>query len=397
MYGSSLSLGKENRDIFLIFFRRETMRRLLLFLMGGLLCVAPNEALQAVPRSKVSLSSKPPEDPEKGLRLAVLATVPLCWGTFSPSVRYIYETETAHFFDAIPNGFSLAFSAAYYVVALCTLSLASTFQKTSSGGGPSPKGVSRAGLELGSYLFLGNCAQVVGLQSTTADAAAFLVQLTTIIVPTLEARLNGGYVSERTRRACLLAFCGVAVICGGDVLRHPGAFAGDSLIVLAAIFYSLHVVRLSAFAPHFEPLDLALAKAKTETFLAVLSVTLLFLYYTNDFDAFFSSTTANNDAPPLIAAVLWCGAVTTAYTIWAQSFGQRSVSPASANLIYTSQPIFSALFAYLLVGEQPTVSIAIGGTIILLAVLSDLLAEDLKGKHHLIGGAGERGGGNNRR
>ena len=54
---------------------------------------------------------------------------------------------------------------------------------------------------------------------------------------------------------------------------------------------------------------------------------------------------------PAIGATLWTGLVTCAYTIYAQSFGQRRVSPTEANLIYTVQPIFTALFAWGLLGE----------------------------------------------
>eukprot|EP00957_Ditylum_brightwellii_P084419 6419305-Ditylum_brightwellii.AAC.1 len=54
---------------------------------------------------------------------------------------------------------------------------------------------------------------------------------------------------------------------------------------------------------------------------------------------------------PAAGAILWTGWVTCAYTIYAQSFGQSRVSPTDANLIYTTQPLFSALFAWVILGE----------------------------------------------
>jgi drug/metabolite transporter (DMT)-like permease len=55
----------------------------------------------------------------------------------------------------------------------------------------------------------------------------------------------------------------------------------------------------------------------------------------------------------VVAAVLWTGWITCAYTIFAQSYGQSSggVSPTNANLIYSAQPIFTAFFAFLLLGQ----------------------------------------------
>ena len=78
----------------------------------------------------------------------------------------------------------------------------------------------------------------------------------------------------------------------------------------------------------------------------------------------------------LATAVVWCGAVTCAYTIWAQSFGQRGVTAARANLVYTSQPVFSALFAFGLLHEVPTAATLAGGGLILIAVAAEVLAMD---------------------
>jgi drug/metabolite transporter (DMT)-like permease len=58
--------------------------------------------------------------------------------------------------------------------------------------------------------------------------------------------------------------------------------------------------------------------------------------------------------PALLGATMYvdCGLVTCAYTIYAQSFGHRRVGPTDANLIYTEQPIFTALFAWELLGAR---------------------------------------------
>ena len=68
--------------------------------------------------------------------------------------------------------------------------------------------------------------------------------------------------------------------------------------------------------------------------------------------------------------------MTCAYTIWAQSFGQRGVTAARANLVYTSQPVFSALFAFGLLHEVPTAATLAGGGLILIAVAAEVLAMD---------------------
>ena len=227
---------------------------------------------------------------------------------------------------------------------------------------------------------------------------AFLVQLTTIFVPLLSA-LTAGTLSSiplPTWFACIAAFAGVIIMGaddkydGGENLIVAGSSSGphffddmnqlwnslqlsqgDILIVLAAVAYTMHVVRLGAYAPRTTPLKLASSKATTEAILSVLLViTLTFIGNNNDSLPEFVSQTADSvsqyfttistaiqqdggftSSKYIIGAILWTGWVTCAYTIYAQSFGQKRVNPTDSNLIYTTQPLFSSLFAYFLLGE----------------------------------------------
>ena len=319
-------------------------------------------------------------------RVAVLCTVPVAWGTYAPAVKAVYGLPTP------PPG--VVFSAAYYVVALgCLLSLSAVGRGSGEEGtseldegsvliigGRREGSVLWAGVELGGYLFVGNLFQVYGLQTISADAAAFLVQLTTIIVPVLESVTTGGRVAQSTVIASGVAFLGVAVLCAEGLDANASLITGDLCVVAAAFLYSLHVVRLSALAPNIPPVRLATAKASVEAVLAIGSVGALYsLTPFVDGRAFFEALTLPSaDSETLRAlgfATLWCGAITCAYTIWAQSFGQRDVPPSRANLIYTSQPIFSAVFAFGLLGEMPTPATLGGGALILGAVVSEVFRE----------------------
>jgi len=341
----------------------------------------------------------------RALGILVLMTVPLSWGTYAPVVRYVYEID-----PPVPG---FVFSAGYYLVAsLSLLTLANLTDKQqqqqdvaasntdnaknenaiikNSPNDDSTSSLStlpiQGGLELGVYLFLGNALQVIGLKTVPADRAAFLVQLTTVMVPLVSAATTGSFFSIplRTWIACLLAFSGVIVMgfdgkeISGDLSSSLSSITdtftgGDLLIVLAAFVYTLHVVRLGRYAPSTTPISLAASKATTEAILSIgLVLGLLactngdtqglpsFVAETgNDISNFFTSignAFNTNSIPmstllPAAGAILWTGWVTCAYTIYAQSFGQSRVSPTDANLIYTTQPLFSALFAWVILGE----------------------------------------------
>lgn len=337
---------------------------------------------------------------DKILGILVLLTVPLSWGTYVPVVRYLYAIQ-----PPVPG---FVFSACYYTLAAITTSSLAFWQSRKatafdSGNTSQTEKQSmpiRAGLELGAYLFIANCLQVIGLRTVESDRAGFLVQLTTVMVPFVEALFAGNLatVPIKTWLACVFAFIGLFVMgLDGRVVSDPvSAFIaalssftrGDILIIGAAMLYTLHVVRLGAYARETTPMKLAASKATAETIFSVVLVgglaafssvageqsgLLGFASSTGkeilNFFASFKEGLANGSISqsvllPAVGAVLWTGWVTCAYTIYAQSFGQSRVSPTNANLIYTFQPIFTALFGWLLLGETMGPSGFLGGAII---------------------------------
>eukprot|EP00543_Licmophora_paradoxa_P004242 CAMPEP_0202456414 /NCGR_PEP_ID=MMETSP1360-20130828/13670_1 /ASSEMBLY_ACC=CAM_ASM_000848 /TAXON_ID=515479 /ORGANISM="Licmophora paradoxa, Strain CCMP2313" /LENGTH=373 /DNA_ID=CAMNT_0049076203 /DNA_START=225 /DNA_END=1346 /DNA_ORIENTATION=+ len=330
--------------------------------------------------------------------ILVLLTVPLAWGTYTPAVKYLYELQ-----PAVPG---FVFSAAYYVVAsIVLISLVVWNEDDFAKDLPI-----RGGLELGLYLFIGNAFQVIGLKTIPSDRAGFIVQLTTVMVPLMQALIYKVAIPLKVAAACLMAFAGVIVM-GLDGKEFGtdsfGAIeTGDLLIVCAAFFYTLHVVRLSRYVQDSTPLKLAATKAMAEAFLSI-SLVSIFLGASGvgdsisaapvvaardagvEISTFFSDlqsglssgTVTLATMTPAIGAVLWTGLVTCAYTIYAQSFGQSRVSATEANLIYTAQPLFTSLFAFFLLGETLG-SAGIGGAILigsaLFVVSSDENTDDTR-------------------
>ena len=80
-----------------------------------------------------------------------------------------------------------------------------------------------------------------------AGVAAFIVQLTTVIVPLLEAFVYKTRIPALTWAACLLALTGVTVFASDGLLNadpsavDTTALQGDALVALGAVFYSWYV------------------------------------------------------------------------------------------------------------------------------------------------------------
>ena len=299
--------------------------------------------------------------PDKLLGTLVLLTVPISWGTYVPVVRYLYAIQ-----PPVPG---FVFSACYYALAAITTTSLAAWQSSKKSSDDSldqhsdePSMPLMGGIELGSYLFIANCLQIIGLRTVESDRAGFLVQLTTVMVPFVEALFAGNLltVPVGTWIACIFAFLGLFIM-GLDgkaaLLNDPisalvvtlSSFTqGDFLIIGAAILYTLHVVRLGAYAKETTPMKLAASKATVETIFSTLLVVGLMSLAPLDTQngllgfavqsgkeiiTFFSSFTtglANGSVPKsallsATGAVLWTGWVTCAYTIYAQSFGQSRV------------------------------------------------------------------------
>ena len=86
--------------------------------------------------------------------------------------------------------------------------------------------------------------------------------------------------------------------------------------------------------------------------------------------------TSPSFASLFLPAAAWTGVVTCAYTIYAQSYGQRYVTATKSNLIYTAQPLFSAAVAAVLVGERLGGWGVAGAAVVMAAVGGAVLFED---------------------
>ena len=205
-----------------------------------------------------------------------------------------------------------------------------------------------------------------------------------------------------------MAFAGVGVISldgkagpssGVDVLSLSltdlSLSGGDLLIVGAAVLYTFHCVRLELYAKTTSAVQLAFTKAVTEMSLSLGAAVSLVVcsnvlstdgednaillsciasgHSIKSFVSDFLDTLLQSEAGASVlaaaAATAWIGLVTVAYTISAQSYGQKYVKAATANLIYTTQPLYTAFFAWLVLGETLGPLGYTGGVIILLAVL----------------------------
>jgi len=220
-----------------------------------------------------------------------------------------------------------------------------------------------AAAELGMWLFAGYQLQAYGLGSTTASHGAFSGTFTVLAVPIL-AGLSGRKIPVSTWIAAVVAIFGVGLLTGDGAGGGEGApILGDFLCVLSAFFFGVHKWRTEKYTTELE--DTGELMAMQLGVLAGASMLLL----VPELGTFFSSHGVK-DAVGAVPGIPWLelaymAVFTTSLTLWIEVEALKAVSAPTAALIYTSEPLWGTIFAYLFLGDRFGPTGWIGATLII--------------------------------
>jgi drug/metabolite transporter (DMT)-like permease len=238
----------------------------------------------------------------------------------------------------------------------------------------------QAGLELGLWKMLGTTANLYGLSLTTADHGAFLIQLTTLIVPTVQG-IMGVPIPDRIKTAIALALGGVFLFTSDPTAGGVGAAAatdaansmalGDAMCVVAAGFYATYDLRLFKWGKLVKARELITGKILTQ---AVLSTLLLLGLGYGEAADFVANATWDNSGNIVLLA-LWAGLAVNAVAPFLQVGGQQAVGPTRAQTLYASQPLWAAIISFVFLGETVGQQGLIGGAAFLSALFLAATAE----------------------
>jgi drug/metabolite transporter (DMT)-like permease len=192
----------------------------------------------------------------------------------------------------------------------------------------------RAGLVLGILFFVGNVLQTTGLKYTTAGVSGFITALSVVMVPPIALVV----LKEKPRIGALvgviLAMIGLALLTLGDGLS---AGLGELLTVGCAIAFAFHIVYVTKYGSVTEPTVMVAVQLGLSAIAAFAMAGL--------------TGTAAAPSPAALKAAIYLGLVATAFAFVMQVYAQRLTTATRAALIFTLEPVFAAIFAYLVAGE----------------------------------------------
>lgn len=276
----------------------------------------------------------------------VLIIVTFIWGT-----TFIVVQDAVHFLPP------LAFNSIRFFMASLFLLMFLLFLQPIHGY--LTKDLLRDGGKIGVWLFAGYALQTAGLQYTTTAKSGFITGLSVILVPFFAYLVLKQIPNFKALLGVLFSGTGLYLLTG------PGSLTfniGDFYTLLCAVAFALHITFTGRYAPRYQALPLA--------WVQITSVSLF---------SFMGSILFEKGAllqvPGMISQpeVVWGLATTsilaTAVAFFAQTICQKYTKATHVALIFTMEPVFAGLTAFLYRHEVFTPFSIMGSLLILIGMV----------------------------
>ncbi|WP_291564671.1 MULTISPECIES: DMT family transporter [unclassified Clostridium] len=192
-----------------------------------------------------------------------------------------------------------------------------------------------------------------GLKYISASNAGFLISLSVVLIPVISFIFLKQKIDKKVIGGVCLALIGIALLTLNTELRLS---SGDILCILCALLFATHIVVTSIFTQKVDSIALGVLQLG---FVGIFSVVFSMLIETVKLP---SNTTS-------WFVVLSLSILCTAVGYIVQTTAQQYTSATHTGLILSLEPVFSAVFAYVFLGEILTKKGYVGAVILLLSVL----------------------------
>lgn len=215
------------------------------------------------------------------------------------------------------------------------------------------KGDFKYGAAAGVVLAFAYITQTIGLELTTAAISGFLTGLYVVLTPLLAWLFLKQKISLKIALGAMLAAVGLGVLSGAASTVEFQL--GQIWLIACAVLYAVHILILGHFGQgrnsyRFAMLQIAFVAVVTWGFALV--------------DGY--------QPPPnwsVWFAILFTALLSTVFAFWVQTWAQTIIEPSRVALLITSEVVFTALIA-VGVGQEPlTLTMVLGGSIMVIAML----------------------------
>jgi drug/metabolite transporter (DMT)-like permease len=215
----------------------------------------------------------------------------------------------------------------------------------------------RQGCIMGVMLFGAYAFQTVALLYTSASNTGFLTGLNVIMVPLISSLMLRHHISGAVKCAVALSVAGLFLLCGNGSWNFN---LGDLLAAICAVCVSLHLIYTGEFARSSDYYWL------TAVQLGVVALLSLIFALARHKPVFVWQ-------PQLLVTLLICSLIATVFAFLVQTSMQRYISHTNTALIFCTEPVFAALYAWIAIDERLGFYGMIGALLILGGMILSIL------------------------
>ena len=275
--------------------------------------------------------------PQWGADLSLLLVTAI-WGTTFVIVKNAIEQVTPMYFLALR--FSLA--------ALVLAAMPGTINGL--------RHCWRRTLTPGILLATAYALQTYGLIHTTASRAGFITGLSVVLVPILYSIMKRTSPTLPILAGAAISTLGLALMSGSSSVPLN---IGDVYVLGCALCFALQIIIVGQRAGETPPLSLTLGMLATAAT----------LFWPGALQELFYHGTAPIPSQSALWAVVVTAVFATSIAFYLQCKMQRFTTPSHTALIFSAEPVFAALFAYLLAKETLGPLGFLGGALIVSGIL----------------------------
>jgi len=224
-----------------------------------------------------------------------------------------------------------------------------------------------APLFLGVLLFMGFGTQTLGLKYTSATKSAFLTGAAVAIIPILQLFVEKKKPKTGSVIGVAVVLVGILFLSGGNSIVTlltdiaTNFNLGDFLTLICAFFFAWYVVYLDMLSNKYNFWMLLIIQIGVAAFLAFTTAFL--------FDAVDHESLKINFNIQLGFGILYTAIFATLITTTLQTKYQKLVTPTKAGIVYSFEPIFAAIIAFIFLSERITAFGLLGAILIFVGLI----------------------------
>jgi drug/metabolite transporter (DMT)-like permease len=219
----------------------------------------------------------------------------------------------------------------------------------------------RGGLIIGVLLLFGFIAQTIGLQYTSASKSGFMTGLLVVFTPLFQIMFSKQMPKTGNVIGVILVTVGLYFLTSPEGSEFN---FGDLLTLICAAFFGLYIVFIDIYTRHGDVRQIAFLQFVVTAIGGCVG-------------ALFFEAPVFEPTGGLIWGIAYLALLATLYTLTIQTKYQKETSPTRAAIIFSVEPVFAAVIAYLVLNETIGIQGVAGGAIIVLGLLISELSDVL--------------------